>query len=511
MSTPVKRKTPSQPTPTASTTLDPLLSAIAINVVVRVRPPNTREIELAKTTNNNDLNFYNLSEDAQAITFDNIAEKPNWSRFDQVFDIDSNQEDLFHGTAEPIVRSYLQGYNGCIMAYGQTGSGKTFSMTGPKDALTNPENEHLQGIIPRALTQLFESIASQSGMFFFFLLYLFFLILLSICLFSNFRLTPVLPPLSIYIYTSPLSSTIDTKFQLQCSYLEIYNEQLRDLLSSSTAAPTPATSLAIVNVNNNTVVKGLTMVPITSVQNAISIMERGFSKRQTAQTKMNNESSRSHAIFTVYLTSQSVNAGGNSNSNVVIQRSSKLHFVDLAGSESSAKTGAKGKTQLEGANINQSLLQLGKVIREVAQYEQQSAATKKANPLLIAYRGSKLTHLLQDSFGKGNPLCLVANISPSRDNITESKSTLIFASEARSLPKTVINPKAKIIGTKEDVSNDNGKDGGEGDIETNDYQRILKAFCNGQVDVLDALLEQSYHTAMLWKRQRNNQYSQTGE
>lgn len=141
----------------------------AITVVVKIRPPNARELELAKASpQSSDLDFFTLSDDSQAITFDNTAppNKPSWSRFDHVFDVDKDQADTFQGTAVPIVSACLQGYNGCLMAYGQTGSGKTYTMNGPKDALTDSTKEHLRGILPRAMDQLFSTIAATPGMSF---------------------------------------------------------------------------------------------------------------------------------------------------------------------------------------------------------------------------------------------------------------------------------------------------------------------------------------------------------
>ena len=159
----IKRKLPGDPAAAAIANSAPP----AITVVVKIRPPNARELDLAKNSKNNDLDFYTLSDDSQAVTFDNTAapNNPSWSRFDQVYDKESNQEQLFEGTALPIVSACLQGYNGLILAYGQTGSGKTFSMTGPKDALTDPSRHHLQGIIPRALEQVFSTIADSPAMF----------------------------------------------------------------------------------------------------------------------------------------------------------------------------------------------------------------------------------------------------------------------------------------------------------------------------------------------------------
>jgi hypothetical protein len=279
------------------------------------------------------------------------------------------------------------------------------------------------------------------------------------------------------------------KYTIECSYVQIYKEKLQDLLSVDQTK-----KISIVQGE----VSGVSKPTITSSSAALKIMEQGFAKRQTASTKMNAESSRSHAIFTIYITAKS---------STQIQ-TSKLHFVDLAGSECAADTGAKGETQLEAASINKSLSTLSRVIRVLAEAEiKRSKTNNNSNndDTDGPYRESKLTLFLQNSFGKGNPLCLIANISPSRENLTQSKSTLTFAANARSLPKTTKKPQPMELKSRNNSNNNNADNGQNNEENIQPYFHIIKR-CGGKPDALNSLMEQYYQIGVMWKRQRTTMY-----
>ncbi|KAF0701597.1 Aste57867_7970 [Aphanomyces stellatus] len=273
--------------------------------------------------------------------------------FEHVFDMTSTQDQVF-AQVKPLITSVLDGFNVCIFAYGQTGSGKTFTMSGSPD---NP------GINPRALTELF---ALKHG------------------------------------------RTKEYHDDIQVSIMEIYNEVIRDLLADNAAS----TNLSVRQGTNGNFVQGLTMVPVKEVTDVFNLITKGNQNRSTHATDMNEHSSRSHSILSIYVKST------NLATNVVAN--GKLHLVDLAGSERLSKTGAEGQRLKEAQNINQSLSTLGNVI--------QARANKQKH---VPYRDSSLTYLLQDSLGGDSKTLMVACSSPVDYNAEESFCTLNFASRAR--------------------------------------------------------------------------------
>ena len=297
--------------------------------------------------------------------------------FDQVYDWNSKQEDLFHTCALPIVDSVLTGYNGTVFAYGQTGTGKSHTMEGQWEP---PE---LRGIIPRSFLRIFEKI----------------------------------------------DQTHDQNFLVRASYLEIYNEEVRDLLSKD-----PKNKLDLKeDADRGVYVKDLTSYVVKSVSEMENVLLAGKKNRSVGATLMNQDSSRSHSIFTIVVESSSTGADGSAHI-----RAGKLNLVDLAGSERQSKTGATGDRLKEATKINLSLSALGNVI----------SALVEAKTQHVPYRDSKLTRLLQDSLGGNTKTVMVANMGPADYNYDETISTLRYANRAKNIknkPKINEDPKDAML------------------------------------------------------------------
>ncbi|NXA46972.1 KI13A protein, partial [Nothocercus julius] len=295
----------------------------------------------------------------------------------------AGQEVVFKCLGEGILEKAFQGYNACIFAYGQTGSGKSFSMMGNAEQL---------GLIPRLCCALFQRISVEENE----------------------------------------SHT----FKVEVSYMEIYNEKVRDLLD-------PKGSRQSLKVREHKVlgpyVDGLSQLAVTNFEDIESLMSEGNKSRTVAATNMNEESSRSHAVFNIIVTQtlydlQSGNSG---------EKVSKVSLVDLAGSERVSKTGAAGERLKEGSNINKSLSTLGLVISSLA-----DQAAGKGKSKFVPYRDSVLTWLLKDNLGGNSQTAMIATISPAADNYEETLSTLRYADRAKRIVNhAVVNedPNARVI------------------------------------------------------------------
>ncbi|RLN38190.1 hypothetical protein BBO99_00005252 [Phytophthora kernoviae] len=291
----------------------------------------------------------------EEITLSGEKGKVKTWEFDHVFDMGSAQDQLF-SEVKPLVTSILDGYSVCIFAYGQTGSGKTFTMSGPAD---NP------GINTRSLQELFERKSERAK---------------------------------------------EYQDELTVSIMEIYNEQIRDLLAQDAAN----TNLQVRQGPTGNFVPGLTVVPVQALSEVFELIKRGNKNRSTHATDMNEHSSRSHSILSIQLKSLNIVT------NTVA--SGKLFLVDLAGSERLSKTGAEGLRLKEAQNINKSLSALGDVI---------AARASKAKH--VPYRNSSLTYLLQDALGGDSKTLMVACASPVDYNTEETFCTLNFAARTRSV------------------------------------------------------------------------------
>uniref|UniRef100_A0A672IH02 Kinesin family member 15 n=1 Tax=Salarias fasciatus TaxID=181472 RepID=A0A672IH02_SALFA len=305
--------------------------------------------------------------------------EPRTFIYDHVADMDTSQDSVFTCVAKNIVESCMNGYNGTIFAYGQTGSGKTFTMLGPSD-LDNFTHE-LRGVIPRSFEYLFFLISREVE-----------------------------------------KSSQSKSFLCKCSFIEIYNEQIYDLLDTASA------SLFLrENIKKGVFVEGAVEKFVNSAAEAYQVLSMGWRNRRVASTSMNRESSRSHAVFTMTLESkESINE-------VVNIRMSQLNLVDLAGSERQKDTHTEGSRLKEASSINRSLMCLGQVIMALVD-------VSNGKNRHICYRDSKLTFLLRDSLGGNAKTFIIANVHPGSKCFGETLSTLQFAQRAKLIKnKAVIN------------------------------------------------------------------------
>ncbi|KAH8302348.1 hypothetical protein KR044_005404 [Drosophila immigrans] len=332
-----------------------------VRVVVRSRPMDKNELVAGA------LSAIQVDKINRAITVvkpnATANEPPKTYYFDNVFDGASNQLDLYVDTARPIVDKVLEGYNGTILAYGQTGTGKTYTMSG------NPDSPQTKGIIPNAFAHIFGHIAKARE---------------------------------------------NQKFLVRVSYMEIYNEEVRDLLGKDVSKSLEVKERPDIGV----FVKDLSGYVVHNADDLENIMRLGNKNRAVGATKMNQESSRSHAIFSITVESSELGEGG-----VQHVRMGKLQLVDLAGSERQSKTQASGQRLKEATKINLSLSVLGNVI----------SALVDGKSTHIPYRNSKLTRLLQDSLGGNSKTVMCATISPADCNCMETISTLRYASRAKNI------------------------------------------------------------------------------
>ncbi|KEF63366.1 kinesin family member 1/13/14 [Exophiala aquamarina CBS 119918] len=364
-----------------------------IKVVVRVRPFNNRENERnAKCIVQMQGAQTVLQPDAEerlkkggkggehtqkTFKFD----KSYWS-FNKSDPNYAGQDNLFNDLGVPLLDNAFQGYNNCIFAYGQTGSGKSYSMMGyGEDA----------GVIPRICREMFERIKG--------------------------------------VQTDPhLTCTVEV------SYLEIYNERVRDLLNPATKGNLRVRE----HPSTGPYVEDLAKLAVRSFQEIENLMDEGNKARTVAATNMNETSSRSHAVFTLTLTQKRHDA----ETSMDTEKVAKISLVDLAGSERATSTGATGARLKEGAEINRSLSTLGRVIAALADL----SSGKKG--LKVPYRDSVLTWLLKDSLGGNSLTAMIAAISPADINFEETLSTLRYADSAKRIKNhAVINedPNARMI------------------------------------------------------------------
>ncbi|XP_065367327.1 kinesin-like protein Klp98A [Calliphora vicina] len=393
----------------------------SIKVAVRVRPFNTREIDMdaqcivemeskktrllkPKVQSMRDMLFHDFTFDYSYWSYD---------KNDKHF---ATQQQVYSDLGTDVIDCAFEGYNACVFAYGQTGSGKTFTMMGTSD---NP------GLIPRICSELFARmrVGQESG----------------------------------------------TSYKTHASYLEIYNERVKDLLG-------PQTNGHGLRVREHRTlgpyVENLSQHSVADFEEIQECITRGNVQRTTASTNMNDTSSRSHAIFTITF----VQAGFMND--MPSETVSKIHLVDLAGSERANATGATGQRLKEGAHINKSLVTLGSVISALAEQSNATAANttggNSKRVLYIPYRDSILTWLLKDSLGGNSKTIMIAALSPADCNYSETLSTLRYANRAKNIiNKPTINedPNVKLI------------------RELRDEINKLKAMLNGDIHALQPSLK----------------------
>ncbi|XP_070758134.1 kinesin-like protein KIF17 isoform X2 [Enoplosus armatus] len=346
----------------------------SVRVVVRCRPLNDREKALcSEMVLSMDLHLCQCFIEKPGAA----DEPPKQFTFDGTYFIDQTTEQMYNEIAYPLVEGVTEGYNGTIFAYGQTGSGKSFTMQGVSEPAVQ------KGVIPRAFEHIFESIQCAEN----------------------------------------------TKFLVRASYLEIYNEDIRDLLGNDTKQRLELKE----HPERGVYVRDLSMHTVHSVGECERIIEQGWRNRAVGYTLMNKDSSRSHSIFTIHLEICNTDAAGQDH-----LRAGKLNLVDLAGSERQSKTGATGERLREATKINLSLSALGNVI----------SALVDGRSKYIPYRDSKLTRLLQDSLGGNTRTLMIACLSPADNNYEESLSTLRYANRAKSIqnrPRINEDPKDALL------------------------------------------------------------------
>ena len=355
-----------------------------VAVAVRVRPFNKREkdmgAELCVQMSNQSIALVEpTSKETTTFTFDYI-----FDTFDPSHPQYANQDTVFADLGIDILRQAWDGYNACLFAYGQTGSGKSWSITGSHEQ---------PGIIPLFCDKLF-----------------------------------------YFIEKHPLD---DTEFSVQCSFLEIYNERVQDLLnpdgSNLKVREHPITGVFV---------EGLSYCAVDCYDDVEVLMEEGTAARTIGATNMNASSSRSHSIFEIVITQEFTDPATKQTS----EKQSRVVLIDLAGSERAGSTGATGTRLKEGAQINKSLSALGQCIRSLA-----DAAASKSGQLdlkKVPFRNSVLTMLLKNSLAGNSKTTMLAAVSPADVNYSESLSTLRYAQSAKKIAtKAVVtqDPTAKLI------------------------------------------------------------------
>ncbi|WBW74088.1 kinesin-5 family plus-end directed microtubule motor, bimC subfamily Cut7 [Schizosaccharomyces osmophilus] len=353
-----------------------------INVAVRVRGRSDREIRdnsaLALSTSGAVGAELAIQSDPSSML---VAKT---YAFDKVFGPEADQLMLFEHAVSPILTQVLNGYNCTIFAYGQTGTGKTYTMSGDLSDSNGILSEGA-GLIPRTLYNLFSTLDNTGQ-----------------------------------------------EYAVKCSYYELYNEEIRDLLVADDLRKR-ARVFEDSSRQGNVVVTGMEEFYIKNAAEGLRLLREGSYRRHVAATRCNDLSSRSHSIFTVTIHTKVASSSSHepgftnmsfssNNSSDDYMRVSKLHLVDLAGSENIGRSGAENKRARETGMINQSLLTLGRVI---------NALVEKSHH--IPYRESKLTRLLQDSLGGKTKTSMIVTVSSTNSNIEETLSTLEYASRAKSI------------------------------------------------------------------------------
>ncbi|XP_062249405.1 kinesin-like protein KIF3B [Platichthys flesus] len=389
------------------------MSSESVKVVVRCRPMNEKE----------QAKYFERVVTVKVKLGQIIVKKPKETSasspptiftFDSVYSWNSKQIDLYNKTCRPLVNSVLLGINGTIFAYGQTGTGKTYTMEGLRN---DPES---RGVIPNAFDHIFKHISRSQNQ----------------------------------------------QYLVRASYLEIYQDEIRDLLSKDQSHRLELSERP----DTGVFVKDLSSRVTKSVQEIEHVMKVGNQNRSVGATNMNVHSSRSHAIFVITVEFSELGVDGVNHIKV-----GKLNLVDLAGSERQAKTGAKGERLKEATKINQSLFALGNVM----------SALVDDRTSHIPYRDSKLTRLLQDSLGGNACTVMVANIGPASYNMEETLTTLRYSNRAKNIknkPRINDDPKdAQLREIQEEVARLKEQlKKRSGDIKKKKIQRRAAKGCNGE-------------------------------
>ncbi|XP_065512024.1 kinesin-like protein KIF27 isoform X2 [Caloenas nicobarica] len=357
--------------------MESVTEEIPVKVAVRIRPLLSKEV----------LHNHQVCVRIVPNTQQIIIGKDRVFTFDFVFGKNSTQEEVYTVCIKPLLVSLTEGYNATVFAYGQTGSGKTYTIGGGHIASVAEDEK---GIIPRAIQELFQHI----------------------------------------------SENCKIDFHVKVSYIEVYKEELRDLLELETSVK----ELHIrEDEKGNTVIVGAKEFQVECADEVISLLESGNAARHTGTTQMNEHSSRSHAIFTISICQKqfaesqtNTDAAQDSSWKSAQMIASKFHFVDLAGSERVTKTGNTGERFKESIQINSGLLALGNVISALGDPKRKSVH--------IPYRDAKITRILKDSLGGNAKTVMITCISSSSSDFDESLNSLKYANRAKNIRnKPVVN------------------------------------------------------------------------
>ncbi|KAI1377238.1 P-loop containing nucleoside triphosphate hydrolase protein [Hypoxylon crocopeplum] len=367
-----------------------------VRVVVRVRAFLPREIQrgaeclisMDPITQSTTLHIPNDSDPANARSKSRKVIEEKSFTFDNSFwshDMEdthyAHQEDVYNSLGEEFLDHNFEGYHTCIFAYGQTGSGKSYTMMGTPDQ---------PGLIPRTCEDLFQRIEAAQN------------------------------------------ENPNISYHVRASYFEVYNEHVRDLLVPVVPSQAPYYLKIRESPTEGPYVKDLTEVPVRNLGEILRYMKAGDASRTTASTKMNDTSSRSHAVFTIMLKQ----IHHDMDTDETTERSSRIRLVDLAGSERAKSTEATGARLREGSNINKSLTTLGRVIAALADPKQGRPGKRSRD--VVPYRDSILTWLLKDSLGGNSKTAMIACIAPS--DYEETLSTLRYADQAKRIrTRAVVN------------------------------------------------------------------------
>ncbi|TWW68596.1 Kinesin-like protein KIF3C [Takifugu flavidus] len=354
-------------------------SSESVKVVVRCRPVNQREDSSGPPGGIIQMDL-RLGQVILRNPRAAASEPQKTFTFDAVYDASSKQRDLYDESVRPLVDSVLAGFNGTIFAYGQTGTGKTYTMQG---AWMDPEK---RGVIPNAFDHVFTHISRSQS---------------------------------------------DKQYLVRASYLEIYLEEIRDLLDPKHGG---TRSLELrESPESGVYVRNLTSCVCKSIKEIEDVMNMGNQARAVGATDMNEHSSRSHALFLITVECSQPGPDGRKHIRV-----GRLNLVDLAGSERQAKTGVQGERLKEAAKINLSLSALGNVISALADGRSGH----------VPYRDSKLTRLLQDSLGGNAKTVMVATLGPAPQHYDETLTTLRYANRAKNIqnqPRVNEDPKDALL------------------------------------------------------------------
>jgi len=354
---------------------DPLVLVLS-HTHATTHPPRPRSESEVSNDTPEVVQCNELHKEVQLTQSVNKKEYARKYHFDKVYDADTSQERLYETAVAPMVDEVLQGFNCTVFAYGQTGTGKTHTMTGGEEGEA--------GVIPRAVGHIFKYLNGLGGV---------------------------------------------NEFTVKCSFLELYNEEITDLLASEAEGSPAAKKVRIMeDPRAGVVMQGLEEPIVKTAGDIYALLDTGNARRRTAETLLNKQSSRSHSVFIVTVSVREVLAEGEE-----VIRVGKLYLVDLAGSENITRSGADRVDQRakEAGNINKSLLTLGRVITALVEGQGH-----------VPYRDSKLTRLLRDSLGGRTKTCIIATIAPTVQCQEETMSTLEYAHRAKNIKnKPEVNQK----------------------------------------------------------------------